>query len=560
MSKWLYRGCPKCGSSDALSYKEGDEWAYCFSCTKSSKVDDSFEAIYNREKEENIMVNMDTIATFPTKGIRERGITKTVCELFGVKMSVDEEGNIESHYYPYHDEQGEIVAYKQRRVADKKFLSHGTINDSVGCFGMFADINHGGKNIVVTEGEIDALTVAQAYHTQYNGTVYPVLSISSASQTKAMVKHRDYLRKFQTVILWLDSDKPGREAEKEMAKIIGYDKVKVVRSPEKDASDVFKKGGSDAVMQAIWAAQSYNPAGIVRGETLWGALIDKKDTPSVPFPDCLSGVNEKVHGMRLGEIDLFVSGTGSGKSTVIKETVLHLHNKTEDMIGIVSLEESLGDTTEKLVMMHLNQNKKAVDCTPEELRKGFDNVIADGRILMLDHQGSVSEGSLVDKMEQLALLGCKYIFLDHITIAVSEGNNGKYGNEAIDSMMSDLLKFVKKHDVWLGVVSHLRKADSRAVPFEEGRMPGIDDIKGSGAIKQIAFDIIAFARNQTAEDPALRNIVNFSVLKSRYTGITGPAGSATYDTTTGRLRNNLIDFDIVPIVKATVQEMEEADF
>ena len=65
-------------------------------------------------------------------------------------------------------------------------------------------------------------------------------------------------------------------------------------------------------------------------------------------------------------------------------------------------------------------------------------------------------------------------------------------------MMSDLLKIVKKHNIWLGLVSHLRKAMG-GKSFEEGHLASIDDIKGSGSIKQISFDIIAFARNLVAD-------------------------------------------------------------
>ena len=72
------------------------------------------------------------------------------------------------------------------------------------------------------------------------------------------------------------------------------------------------------------------------------------------------------------------------------------------------------------------------------------------------------------------------------------------GNEAIDKVMSDLLKVVKRHNVWLGLISHLRKSHGKS--FEEGNLASIDDIKGSGSIKQISFDIIAFARNLIAED------------------------------------------------------------
>ena len=138
-------------------------------------------------------------------------------------------------------------------------------------------------------------------------------------------------------------------------------------------------------------------------------------------------------------------------------------------------------------------------------------------------------------------MGCKYIILDHITIAVSEGAQGKTGNEAVDSVMSSLLKITKKHNIWLGVVSHLRKGEK---PFEEGNLPTIDDIRGSGSIKQISFDIIAFARNMVAELASARNTIKLRVLKSRFTGLTGDCGATQYDPETGRLKAaTLVDFE-----------------
>ena len=143
----------------------------------------------------------------------------------------------------------------------------------------------------------------------------------------------------------------------------------------------------------------------------------------------------------------------------------------------------------------------------------------------------------------MALMGCKYLVLDHITIAVSEGTEGLSGNEAIDKMMSDLLKIVKKHNVWLGLISHLRKSQSGASSFEEGKFASIDDIKGSGSIKQISFDIISFARNLVADDPTDRNTIRFRVLKSRFTGLTGNAGAAVYNINTTRLSKVKDEFE-----------------
>ena len=67
-------------------------------------------------------------------------------------------------------------------------------------------------------------------------------------------------------------------------------------------------------------------------------------------------------------------------------------------------------------------------------------------------------------------------------------------------------------------------------------MPSLDDIRGSGSIKQISFDIIAFTRNMTAEDEVEKNTIKMRILKSRYTGLTGDAGAVFYSQKTGRLR------------------------
>ena len=243
---------------------------------------------------------------------------------------------------------------------------------------------------------------------------------------------------------------------------------------------------------------------------------------------------------------MFTSGTGSGKSTVIKEIVLDLLDKTTDKIGLISLEESVGDTAEKFISMELRRSvMDTTNLEDKEIRKGFDKVFGDERLVLLDHQGSVGDSSLIDKIEYMALMGCKYLVLDHITIAVSEGTEGLSGNEAIDKMMSDLLKVVKKHNVWLGLISHLRKAQGGTKSFEEGKLASIDDIKGSGSIKQISFDIISFARNLVADDVGERNTITFRVLKSRFTGLTGNAGSATYDINTTRL-SKVGDFNFEP--------------
>ena len=136
--------------------------------------------------------------------------------------------------------------------------------------------------------------------------------------------------------------------------------------------------------------------------------MERQNTESCPYPDCLSGLNEKLKGMRHGEITLFTSGTGSGKSTVIKEIIWHLLSTSKEKVGLISLEESIGDTAEKLIGMSINKRIGGdLDVSEVEMRKGFDKVFADERLMLLDHQGSVEDSSLIDKIEYMALMGCK---------------------------------------------------------------------------------------------------------------------------------------------------------
>lgn len=466
-------------------------------------------------------VQRTNVAELQSGPIPDRGISAEVAAHLGIRLGYDSERRISHHYYPYGPKSWKI------RTLPKSFTVQGGLPDKL--FNQRTDV--GGKSLVITEGELDCAAVCQAQYNHYK-KFYPVVSLASASDMKAPIAQRDWLRSFESVVLLLDGDEAGQRATEKLAKVVGIDRVKIGTLPQKDASEALSVDPTGkSILQAVWSAVPYSPAGVVQGEELWAAYQDRLNTVSVPYPPCMEGVNDKTKGMRMGEITLFTSGTGSGKSTLIKEIMLHLLYKSDDKIGLVSLEESPGDTIEKLITMVCRKKEPS----ESEAREAFEKITGSDQFLLLDHQGSVSDSSLTDKIEELCLLGCKYIILDHLTIAVSEGAEGLDGNAATDKVMSDLLKVCKQHNVWLGVISHLRKTASGGTAFEEGKLASMDDIKGSGSIKQISFDIIAFARNLVADDETDRNTIHMRVLKSRYTGFTGDAGSAVYDTDTTRL-------------------------
>jgi twinkle protein len=234
---------------------------------------------------------------------------------------------------------------------------------------------------------------------------------------------------------------------------------------------------------------------------------------------------------------MIAAGTSIGKSTLLREDIYHLLKTTDEKIGAIFLEEDVGETVGGLMSIHLNKRLglPGVEATTEEERLAWEATAGQpNRIILLDHQGSLSDNSLIDKIEYMALSGCKYLYLDHITIAVSETEDGN-PNAAIDKFMSDLLKLVKRHNIWIGVVSHLRKVKSGEDSFESGAPISEDDLKGSGSLKQISFQTIAISRNKLAENELVRNRSQIYLLKDRKTGNTGPAGAYRYNSATGRL-------------------------
>ena len=522
--------CSSCGSSDANAvYSDGS--TYCFSCKKSSK-----SGSQDIEIEFNVVqtqLNLEEIAALPVDSFRN--ISKKVLYDAGVKVEYDQNRNIISHFYPITINK-KIKAYKKRIVATKDFRVVGKAEVPQ----LFNQANCGRyKNLVITEGEVDCLSILEML-TKAKAK-FDVVSIVNGAQSarRNIASNLDFVNKYDKVFLAFDNDEYGIEAAKDVAHIIKPGKAHIVNSIYKDANDALCKEQTDKYLNDVWGAKPYKPDNFVSGEKIWQAFKERSEIKSIAYPDCLKGLNDKLFGMRLGEITLFTSGTGSGKSTVVKETILNLLDKTEDKIGLISLEESIGDTATKLIGMSINKNiRMPGDVTDEEARIGYDKVFKDERLILLDHQGSVADSSLLDRIEYLAALGCNYLILDHITIAVSEGVDGATGNEAVDKVMSSLLKIVKRYNIHLTLISHLRKSSGEGKSFEEGVMPNLDSIKGSGSIKQISFDIIGFARNMMAIEKSDRNIVKFAVLKSRFSGDTGMCGQAIYNVNTGRLNYN----------------------
>ena len=426
----------------------------------------------------------------------------------------------------YRDRNGVLVAQKLR-FQDKTFKWLGDPS-RVGLYGchLWRD---GGKMVTIVEGEVDALSVSQSFNLKW-----PVVSIPNGAKSaeKVIAKNLDWLEGFDSVVLCFDQDDQGREAAKKSALQLSPGKAKIVTSlPEKDANDCVVSGRVKDLVDAVYGAKSFRPDGVVPGEETWEIIASSGNEPSVPYP--WEGLNDKLYGMRAGELVTLTAGTGIGKSSVTRELAHHLLSLGH-RVGYIALEESIRKTAEHIMGIEMNVPPHLwgmQEVTDEAKKSAFDATVGCGRMVLYDHWGSIDPTNLLNRIRYMArAMNCKYIFLDHLSIVVSALEVGDE-RRTIDNTMTKLRSLVEETDIHLVLVSHLRRPDGRS--HEEGGSTSLSQLRGSHAIAQLSDAVIGCERDQQDESSA--NILSLRVLKNRYAGDTGLCMSLEYDKTSGRL-------------------------
>ena len=223
-----------------------------------------------------------------------------------------------------------------------------------------------GKNVTVVEGELDALSMSQAFDHKW-----PVVSVKTgAAGAKKDIKQAiEWLEGFDSVVFMFDNDEVGQKAALECAALLSPRKAKIARLPLKDASEMLMADRVPELIDAFWGAKSFQPDGIINGADLWEEVSCKDEVHSVPYP--YTGINDKIGGCRLGEIVTVTAGSGLGKSQLTREFAYHLLNEGAT-IGYVALEESSKRTAQGLMSLYLNKLVHLNDVPTDELREAFD--------------------------------------------------------------------------------------------------------------------------------------------------------------------------------------------
>lgn len=559
-SEYLHKGpCSECGSSDGCAtYSDGH--SFCFVCEHRTPGD-SDGGSHSAPRKEKVAGDLMTFGKNEGQytDLRARGITVETCKKHGYWV-----GRMRGKLVQvadYRDSSGTLVAQKVRDK-DKNFTALGKLSKDM-LWG--AHLWSGkGKKIVITEGEIDCLTVSQL-----QGLKWPVVSLPNGASAakKTCAANYEYLDGYDQIILMFDNDEPGKKAIQEAAEVLPPGKVFVAQLPLKDANECLQAGQGQAVIDAIWNATPFMPDGVFSAKSLIARALEKADVASIEFP-LGAALNEKTRGVRGGEVITLTSGSGMGKSSFARELAYGWGHSLGYKVGMAFIEESVEETMLDIAGLHLNKRIRQFPDTTNQEEKGaaLTQVFDNDTYFLYDHFGSAEEDSLLNKLRYMITVEeCNFIILDHLSIVVSGMEGEGDERKTLDRLMTKIKTLAKSTGAVIVVVVHLKRKEGKGgKTHEEGGRVTLGELRGSGAIAQLSDTVIAFERDQQGPQP---NIVTVRILKCRFTGDTGVAGCLEFNKITGRLleaawvpeESNDGDPEWDPYAEAEKKETPEGD-
>ena len=445
--------------------------------------------------------------------LQKRNISEKVC----AQYKIHKDGNVlRFHYF---DSSGILKGCKVK-TKDKVFSYEGEVPGTLFGQHLFPAT---GRRVVITEGELDAASWQEAM------PGWPMVSLPSgaASAKKSIQRVIPWLQGYEEIVLFFDNDEAGRKATEEAASVLPPGKVKIasISGDYKDASDALIANDSEAIRRSIWDAKPYRPDGIVDGKS----LLELVTTPTPPsdheYP--FVGLQNKLHGIRYGELVTITAGSGIGKSSFCRELATNLLSSGE-RVGYLALEESNRRTALGLMSAAVGKSLHIGEHERSTLTDAYQATLANWNLFLFDGFGSFDPDLIYNRIEYLATgLDTRVIFLDHLSILLS----GLDGDERrmIDTTMTKLRSLVERTGIAMFLVSHLRRT-SGDTNHEEGARVTLGQLRGSAAISQLSDSVIALERNQQAQSGSGTTTVR--VLKNRYSGEVGVACHLDYDLST----------------------------
>tara|TARA_R110001583_G_scaffold92151_2_gene234479 strand:- start:3508 stop:5082 length:1575 start_codon:yes stop_codon:yes gene_type:complete len=521
MSEIIHKPCPyvACESSDAFDYNSVKKVGHCKSCERGYP---SKEAMFSWAKDKYPVEernNMNNVVDYTPKNIEDSGTWKYE-PIRGINASTMQDFNVRT----YKDRQEYIYpsgGIKVRKLSEKVFYTKDNFRGDE-LFGMNMFTAGSSKMVTVTEGELDALSVAQMLKSGYTT---PVVSLPSATPSRKLWENcKEWLDSFEKIVLSVDNDDAGNAVADRMAKLFPNKVYRVPHDKYKDANEFLQDNATQEFKSSWWNAKKYTPENILNTTDQFLSLYH--DTPEHQYvPTGIEALDEKILGLMQGHFTVIKAQTGIGKTEVMRYLEYNFLKRSIP-IAVWHLEETKLRTLLGLVSYELKDNVTRRDLiddkgVEDKVVQAIENITKDELLYQFylgDGQGSEE---LIDQIRFFSqACGCKFVFFEPIQDVVA-GRSESTKEELLADLSIRLSKLSAELNVGIVTIAHTN---------EDG------DPKYCKMIGQRASVIIDLQRDKEADNVEDRNTTYLSVQKNRPCSEEGRAGKMRFNMETFTLK------------------------
>lgn len=457
------------------------------------------------------------------KYMESRGISEAVTRRYGITTQKEHDNIL---VFPFEDPDGVLRFVKYRKTDFQKGKDKAKEWCEKDCmpilFGM-NQCNLQNKTLIMTEGQIDSLSVAEAGFEN-------AVSVPTGKNGFTWVPHCwDFLQNFETLIIFGDHEREEITLLKDMEQRFNG-VVKHVRPEDykdcKDANELLQKYGVEAVQNAVKNAE---PSPIK--EIIDICDVRREDLSKMEsIASSIIQLDKMLGGFYFGQLILLTGERGDGKSTLASQFATAA---LAQAYSVFFYSGELLDWYFKAWLDYQCAGPKYINAT----RNGFGdesysvdgNAITKierwykGRLFLYRNESAIEEEhrTLLETIDTaIKQYGCRVLFLDNLMTAMSDDlSRDQYRQQT--AFVKQLALMAKQYNVLIFLVAHPRKV--------YGGQFGNDDVAGSSNITNLVDVVLRYARpaDDDIENPPPRIL---QVLKNRLNGKThrGKAGIDLY--------------------------------
>lgn len=441
--------------------------------------------------------------------LRKRGISGAVAEKYQITTHKDKQNVL---VFPFMDGVGNIVFVKYRKTDYDPKKDNSKEWCETNCkpilFGMY-QCNTNNKTLVLTEGQIDSLAVAES-------GIENAVSVPTGKNGFTWFPHCwDWLQQFTELIVFGDCENGTITLLDEMkSRFPGT--VKAVRLQDykgcKDANELLMKYGKDAVRYAVNNAE-IQPIRAVK------ELADVRAVDLFKLPKIATGIakidNVLSGGIYLGQTVIITGKRGEGKSTLASQIVANALNvgkkvfaysgELQDYFFKRWLNLQLAGKHEVIERTEADgtQNYYITNSTDEKISEWYR-----GRAYLFDNM-AVDDEELTELLniieKAVRQYGIDLVLLDNLMSALDVGMSVDI-YRAQSKFVDKLVKLAKRLNVAIILVAHPRK--------NKFSSDDTDEISGSADITNKVDVVMTYKR----VDGMSEDVRKLSISKNRLTG------------------------------------------